>query len=1032
MAMTENEVLERLKAAFPDGIIYNEEYLKKLGIPLTREIHRLFRAAGQTRLQWLTVHGFTWKETGYIELDMLTREGEVPGEPAGAFALADGVFRKYPLVGEYVLTDGEAQLLYQSASQTVQKVLRGDTRITVRENVVLVLETIELLKNWSSDLPEEGEEPVPFWDYIFLQYGFQAGRSDAARGRLYDHFCKAVRDTLDRYKRFFAPAGKTQRYYTTLLLHALAPQRSIEGLFNILFSFYVENLDFQYVPEDTSYKQFTKGMRARWNSGVVVQDDLQLRSDAVFSGLQTLFNERPGYMAVLCDSLVEKMDALLRGEEHRLDPARNGWDRLLVQWYRKKSIAERSRVQGKRREKKTEYVATTAERIFVRFTLEDSLVGLRVPSIRLQEVGERRPLFQVLQNGAVIHQEELRVTGNDLCLTTRSRFLPLRDTNFNFNAPPRLRVEILYLDKPLYSSGQKLEREYLLFDPAGNDRPAKTGRVFLFAGGASDVEFSQEEGILQLPHPGQLYRLELNDSSTVAVDGREVFAGAETSAQFRRHAVPGPVRELRGLDGGGPLDLFRGSFTLSLVLPQGENPLLYQLSLDGERHSLKDFQGEDGTLAISSAPEEGTVHSIRLVDIRAGLVRYEYRYAVLPGCVCRLDKNFYRSGVDEVEVFLAWEGRENQLLLPVPEGESAVSFSVPELDFTLELDVPALHCTLLGKNAFQAPEALWHKDIPAGEFVWLRPPEGWSARLLLGSRAIPTPDGLHYELGNELRAGRGFRETEPLALVLSKGHERAQFKLTEIAFVPRFLQPPLEVEEDCLVWRGMGTFLGDLGRFTLELDLPGGTRTFRIAPGEDETLEEPFSCPDGRYAYRVLQKSGSVFAPGPAVELCRRDLLVGDANAFRFRGREIHVRDALCWDFERETLKSVKMREGSGILSGLTYVGTSAPSEEEAPMPYYTATLYFEDSYGRRRHFNASPSSRGFELINPVHMWLVNDRLLVLRCVTDDLVYIDTRYNTIVNRSLDGTVPRKVQQRILDTPDYFEYTVAEAVERGLP
>ena len=131
--------------------------------------------------------------------------------------------KKCPPAGEYVLTDQEAQLLYQSAGQTVQKVLRGDTRITVRENVVLVLETIELLKGWSSDLAEEGEEPVSFWDYIFLQYGFQAGCSDAARDRLYAHFCQAVRDTLGRYKRFFAPAGKTQRYYTTLFLHALAP-----------------------------------------------------------------------------------------------------------------------------------------------------------------------------------------------------------------------------------------------------------------------------------------------------------------------------------------------------------------------------------------------------------------------------------------------------------------------------------------------------------------------------------------------------------------------------------------------------------------------------------------------------------------------------------------------------------------------------------------------------------------------------------------------------------------------------------------
>lgn len=1026
--MMENKVLERLKAAFPDGIIYNEEYRKKLG-GVTIDVRRLSRAAGQSSVQWLAARGYIWKETGYVETDMLKQEAEVPVEPGDAFALADGVFKKYPLAGEYVLTDGEAQLLYQSASQTVQKVLRGDTRITVRENVVLVLETIELLKNWSSDLPEE-EEPVSFWDYIFLQYGFQTGRSDAARDRLYKHFCKAVRDTLGRYKRFFAPAGKTQRYYTTLLLHALAPQRSIEGLFNILFSFYVENLDFQYVQEDTSYKQFTKGMRARWNSGVVVQDDLQLRSDAVFSGLQTLFNQRPGYMAVLCDSLVGKMDAMLRGEEKGLmDPQRNGWDKLLVQWYRKKSSAERSRVQGERREKKTEFVATTAERIFVRYALEHDRVGLKIPCIRLQEVGERRPLLRVLQNGAAVHQEELRVTGNDLCLTTRSRFLPLRDMNFDFNAPPRLRVEITYLDKPLYDFGRKLERDYLLFDSSGNDRAVKTGRAFLFAGAAFHVEFSQEEGILQLPHPGQLYRLDLGETSLVAVDGREVFSGAEASAQFRRHTRPGPMRDLRGLDGGGALDLFRGPFALSLVLPEGDNPLLYRLSLDGESRSLKDFQGEDGALPIPCASEAGVVHSVRLVDIRAGLVRYEYRYAVLPGCAVRLDKPVYRAGVDEAEAVFSWNGRETRLALPIPEEEGAVSVTLPELDFALELDVPALHCTLLGKNAFQAPEVLWHKDIPAGEFAAVRPPEGWSCRLMLGAREIPAPDGVHCELGNELRAGRDFRETEPLGLILSKGAELLQFKLTDIAFVPRFLQPPLELEGNRLLWRGEGTFLGDAGgRFTLELDLPGGTRTFQAAVGEDKVLEEPFSCPDGRYAYRVLQKSGSVFASGPAKTLYWGELLVGDADAFRFRDREIHVRNALCWDFDREALKSVEMRDGCGVLCGLTYAGVGCPPWEEVSMPHYTATLYFEDARGQRHPFNGNPHSKGYELVNPVHVWLVNGQLLILQCHDEDGsgVYIDTRYNTIVNRSLDGTVPRKVQQRILDTPDYFEYTVSEA------
>ena len=1025
MAMAEGQVLKRMKAVFPAGVIYNEEYLKKLGA-VTIEIHKLSRAAGQTRIQWLAAHGFTWKETGYIEPDMLLREAEVPVEPCDAFALADGVFRKYPLAGEFLLTDGEAQMLYESASQTVQKVLHGDTHITVRENVVLVLETIELLKCWSNDLTEEGEEPVSFWDYIFLQYGFQAGRSDSARSKLYGYACKAVRDTLGHYKRFFAPAEKTQRYYTTLLLHALAPQRSIKGLFNILFDFYVNNLDFQYIPEDTSYKQFTKGMCARWNSGIVVQDNLQLRSDTIFSGLQTLFNERPGYMAVLCDSLVEKMDALFRGEEQgRLDPVRNGWDKLLVQWYQNKSSAERSRVQGTRREKKREFIVTTTDRIFVRWTLENEKVGLRIPCIRLQEVSERRPVFRVFQNGTAIHQEEMKVTGNDLCMTTLSRFLPLQNiAGYDFGAAPFIRTKIIYQGNSIYDSGRKLERNYLVFDASGSDQTVKAGRAFLFAGSGSNVEFSQEEGVLRLPHSGQLYRLELQADSSVAVDGREVFAGAEVSTQYRQYTVPGPVRDIHGLDCGAELGLFQGAFTLSLILPQGENPLLYQLSLDGEHHSLKEFQGEDGTVSISSAPEENRVHCVRLVDIRTGLVRYEYRYAILPGCAVRLDKPIYRAGVDEAEAVFSWGGREIRLILPVPEKKGAISVSLPELDFTLELDVPILQCILLGENAFRVPQALWHRGIPAGEFVQIWAPESWTCRLMLGAREIPAPDRLHYELGNELRAGRDFRESEPLGLLLSRGGERLQFKLTEIVFTPRFLLPPLELEGETLLWRGEGTFLGDTGgRFTLEIDLPDGMRTFQTAEGEDMSLEETFSCPDGRYSYRVLQKSGSVFAPGPVKTLYRGDLLVGEADAFRFQDREVHVRTALCWDFDREALKSVEMREGCGILCGLTYAGVGCAPWEEVPMPHYTATLYFEDGYGRRWPFNSSPIAKEFELVNPVHVWLVNDQLLLLLCHGEEGggVYIDTRYGTIVNR----TVPREIGKRVLDTPDYFEYTVKE-------
>ena len=354
-----------------------------------------------------------------------------PSDCSDAFGIADYVFRRFPLAGAYILTNEENQVLYQSANQTVKKILMDDTRITKREEIVLVLETIELLKSWSTDLLDD-DGASTFWKYIFMQYGFNPENSEVAEKRLYSRFRSAIKNTLGSYKRFFAPV-ETQRYYTSLLLHALAPKQSIDSLFNILFDFYVKNLDFQYVVEDISYKVFTKGMRARWDNRVVKDDHLQLRSDAVFSGLQTLFRERPGYMAVLADSIVKKMDALLRGDnEVVLDTARNYWDRLLYEWYHKKSSTERVHVQGERRQHKAEYVATTTDRIFVQYALMDERAGLNLPRIRLSSVEDVRPEIQITQNGKVVFEDELSVTGNDLCLTTRSRFIHSKKWSMTF------------------------------------------------------------------------------------------------------------------------------------------------------------------------------------------------------------------------------------------------------------------------------------------------------------------------------------------------------------------------------------------------------------------------------------------------------------------------------------------------------------------------------------------------------------------------------------------------------------------------
>lgn len=657
MRMSEAEFLNRLNKAFPEKVIFAEQSRLSEYLSLFVEIRRYARGAGVSSVQWLTGRGFIWKETGYIEPDMHSGDTCGPSPDYTAFELADYVFRTYPLAGEYQLTDAEDALLYQSASETVKKVLIDGGRTSVREDAVLVLETINLLKGWSSELADE-ETSGSLWNYIFLQYGFNPENSEAAANRLYNYFRGAIKGTLAHYKRFFAPEG-TQRYYTSLLLHALAPKQSIESLYSILFDFYVKNLDFQYVTEDISYKVFTKGMRARWDSRIAKNDELQLRADAIFSGLQTLFKERPGYMAVLCDSIVKKMDAILRNENTDLiDPDRNYWDTILVEWYQRKSSTERVQAQGEQRQRKTEYVATTTDRIYAQYTMEHSSVGIAIPKIRLSKVAQQRPVIKIYQSEICIYNAELSVTGDELCLTTRSLFIPFEEMSYDFSNTPAIRVEIHYDGELLYNSAEKLYRQYILLDASGAERTPHCGTIYLFASNLQEVTFPDDtDGIYSYPYPGQLYRINLDEVSSAAIDGREIFVCASTAAQFRHHTSLRKAVSAQVIHQGVSFDIFPAPFQLFIVLPEGEKSIRYQFSIDGMRHNADAFCGGGNELEIPSE-NDGLCHCVRIIDLATDLVKYEFNYIVLADFNVTLNAPIYYADGSQATANISFAAKQ--------------------------------------------------------------------------------------------------------------------------------------------------------------------------------------------------------------------------------------------------------------------------------------------------------------------------------------------------------------------------------------
>lgn len=1025
METDREKILNSLHHIFPDGVIYRDAFnsktigelmgSKEAGRSLHRMISKLARAKEQSSIQWLQENGFIWRETGYVEKDMLLRECEFKRD--SAVALADSVFRIYPLAGQYSPTGEEMETLFSAAQRAFQRMCVENASLTRAEALVLTLSTIELLKNWSSDVLED-TGTGSFWNYIYLQYGFNPENSQIAEQRVYNRFRAAIQGTLVHYKRYLAPSKTTHRYYTSLLLHALAPKESIENLLDILFDFYVRNLDFQYEDDDVSYKTLVKGMQARWKEGAKSEEAIKLRSSEVMSGLKTLFQERPGYMAVICANLVQKIDQIIRGQQFTPE---DRWDELLLDWYQKKSSAERIRLQGQKREHRTEFVATSTERIYIQYVMENEAIGLVVPRIRLLEVGDSRPKLILYQGTREVYRTELSVTGNDLAMTTRRCFVPLEKTDLDFSQPFQICGEIEYLDETLFSSGSKLYREFMCFDSAGNERIVKTGMLYLFANQTQDVAFLDDSDVFLEEHQGQLFRINLSEVGTITVDGKEIFVDKQNKGQLRMYPSIQAVKGITVNAEGKRFHLFDRGFQLLLRLPETENPLRYQLILDGKRCVAKEIESEENGFSVDLTP--GSLHTVRVLDLVQNMTVLEFGYFILPGFQYHLDKNLYLETEDRTLLHIETDQTRVDLTANRIPGSNLAAAASLSGGYLYEVELPTVWCSLGEESAFRLPPHIWHGDIAKAAFSVLRLPSGWSGNVMLGGYPVSAVDDTRFEIGNMVGSGKQFSPEEPLWLSLASDcGEKKRLLFTWVVFEPKFTEPPVEYREDALLWQPEGRFIGDSeSRFRIMIS---GKREELFSGDENPGQLSPVKEWDhGRYLCQVYQKNKGLFSREPEKLVWESDLVIGDEYEFRFEGQTINLKAAIYWDLQSDALKSMEMQPSAGILQGITFVGTSVPSGEVLSLPEYRAELLFETSDGRRIPFNSDESRSEFEWINPVKLWIVNEHRLILSAPTEDAVYFDTRFATILNKNPDKIMNRTAQKNRLKTPDYFEYAI---------
>ena len=483
--LNEESALALLAKYYPDSRVYCDEYdqiAKTLGLQYF-DLRSFCREQGFKdvrswligRRKYIPMERDMWSEA---EVDLIVEDDPV--------LIAQKVFEDYPLLGDVVLSESQISDIYEYAQVVFDRIYSGGKH-SQEDDLVLVLAIVLLLRK-KQNAGEEKDES--FWPYIYAQFGYVHGETSQS---VYLTLCKLVSNTLDSYHRYISPSG-TQKYYTSLMLHALAPVSSMENLFEILLYFFTDELNYEYIPEDPAYRAIVNCIAYRWDKEVQKDPDLHVRSNIIASGLKILFQTRPVFMAKFCETLVRKIDALVRNQGSSLLKDISYLDILLKEWYRKLDEERREKLSQEKAQIKGTRRASSAENVKIKYVLDDRNVAINIPSIRLETVEDEEPEFQLYQGDKLIANETLDVYGR-LCWTIRQRFVDLCDYPVDFDRLSELRLVITYGGKVLVDTKKSLFRDYIIFDKNGHEIPRQSmvnGSFFVLAPESADVVFSDE------------------------------------------------------------------------------------------------------------------------------------------------------------------------------------------------------------------------------------------------------------------------------------------------------------------------------------------------------------------------------------------------------------------------------------------------------------------------------------------------------------------------------------------------------------
>ncbi len=407
--------------------------------------------------------------------------------------IVDVIFAKNPIIGNSPELTKYKSLLIGRSKQILKKAIDEQNDITsYTDRSKLTLAIICFAFDWKLDNEENIEEPDEneekgFWNYIAQRFEIEYSRD------FYIIVTESIIKSISFHQRFFITENNENRYVSTILLHALAPEYNLFNFFNLIYD--CQDILTSKSEICTLIDQF----KALYNASKY----------HIRQGIQKLIKHRHEFSCKFTEEILVKIKDLFDGKVMS-DGSRI--DSLLNKWFANKVYLKRG--------KNSREISDSVAKINPKYIFKGDEIYLTIPDSQMKDVNNSYYL-KIYLHDKVYETQELFTYGNNILEGKEINVSNLLHAN---PCSLNLKIEILSGGKTIFDSEKRLFREQILFR-YGKEYPLKSSKpgdeyALFCPDKKADFNFEKCDYEFENYDIGKLFYLTLDEGFAIIKNGK--------------------------------------------------------------------------------------------------------------------------------------------------------------------------------------------------------------------------------------------------------------------------------------------------------------------------------------------------------------------------------------------------------------------------------------------------------------------------------------------------------------------------------